>query len=238
MFAGVVAHDLQRPLSVMRGFTELVHDDLTGRSGQEDNVDYLERVLKATSQMSVLINDLLTYATARDAQLTPITIDAARLVREIVDEHMSAVRAEPAAATPEIYIGSLPAVHTDYALTCQLFNNLIGNAIKYTPHGRSARVDITGEPSGEGWVRIMVADRGIGIPPGHHDKIFNSFHRAAIDYAGTGLGLAICQQIVQRHGGTITAGDNPGGGARFLFTLPAPPPGEEPTSFPGEECAD
>nr|WP_239320528.1 ATP-binding protein [Planomonospora parontospora] len=102
----------------------------------------------------------------------------------------------------------------------QLLTNLIGNAIKYTPPGHAAHVDITGTRTGDGRVCVEIADRGIGIPPGEHQAIFAGFHRAATGYTGTGLGLAICQRIVERHGGTITATDNPGGGARFTFTLP------------------
>lgn len=75
-------------------------------------------------------------------------------------------------------------------------------------------------------VRVCVADNGIGIPEGQHDAIFANFHRAHLGsgYLGTGLGLAICQRIVERHGGTIAASDNPGGGSRFVFTLPAATP--------------
>ncbi|MFB9877491.1 ATP-binding protein [Planobispora siamensis] len=125
---------------------------------------------------------------------------------------------------PQIYTGTLPPVRGNPPLLRQLFNNLIGNAIKYTAAGQVARVDITGEPTGDGWVRITVADRGIGIPAGEHEAIFTGFHRAAEaadTYSGTGLGLAICQRVVERHGGTISACDNPGGGARLVFTLPA-----------------
>ncbi|WP_373872513.1 sensor histidine kinase [Planobispora siamensis] len=151
-----------------------------------------------------------------------LDVDTADLVRQIIDDHLAGV--EEADAVPQIYTGTLPPVRGNPPLLRQLFNNLIGNAIKYTAAGQVARVDITGEPTGDGWVRITVADRGIGIPAGEHEAIFTGFHRAAEaadTYSGTGLGLAICQRVVERHGGTISACDNPGGGARLVFTLPA-----------------
>jgi hypothetical protein len=99
----------------------------------------------------------------------------------------------------------------------------VGNALKYVQPGRSARIDITAGPRSPGWVRMEIADRGIGIPDDDKPNIFESFHRAqsAAGYAGTGLGLAICRRIVERHGGAIGVTDNPGGGTRFFFTLPA-----------------
>ncbi|WP_449301234.1 sensor histidine kinase [Planomonospora corallina] len=221
MFAGIVAHDLKRPISVMRGFTELALEHLADQRVEEEDLSHLKRVLAASGQMSRLIDDLLTYATARDAALTLLDVDVTRLVRQIIDDHLAAV--EETEPVPQVYLGALPPVRGNPPLLRQLFDNLIGNAIKYTPAGQAARVDITGEPAGSGWVRITVADRGIGIPPGEHEAIFTGFHRAASTYTGTGLGLAICQRVVERHGGTITACDNPGGGSRFTFTLPAAP---------------
>ncbi|WP_426508257.1 ATP-binding protein [Dactylosporangium sp. McL0621] len=101
-------------------------------------------------------------------------------------------------------------------------DNLVGNAVKYTAPGTVPRIAITSAIDEERLVRVEIADNGIGIPPGQHDAIFTNFHRAhrAAGYAGTGLGLAICKRIVERHGGTIGATDNPGGGSRFTFTLP------------------
>ncbi|GAA3446482.1 hypothetical protein GCM10018955_59200 [Planomonospora venezuelensis] len=224
-FAGVVAHDLKRPLSAVRGFTDLVHENLSDQAGQEENVRHLDRALAATKRMSRLIDDLLAYATARDATLTPVTVGLNKLVREVVDEHLTAAAADPSMSASQVYIGPLPAVCADLPLIRQLLDNLIGNAIKYTPPGRAAHVDITAAPTGDGRIRVEIADRGIGIPPGEHQAIFTGFHRVATAYSGTGLGLAICKRVVERHGGTITATDNPGGGARFAFTLPAGVPG-------------
>ncbi|WP_153054432.1 ATP-binding protein [Planomonospora sphaerica] len=239
-FAGSVAHDLQRPLTVVRGFTELVRDDLVEQTGptghgvaggavapartvQLEQVRHLDRVLAATARMTRLIDDLLTYAVARDGAVTLRPVDLHDLAADVMAGHLAAAAADLASPIPQIYLGPLPSVCADAPLVRQLLDNLIANAIKYTPPGQAARVDVTAHPAASGWVRVEVADRGIGIPSGEHQAIFAGFHRATTAYAGTGLGLAICQRIVARHGGTITAGDNPGGGARFAFTLPAAP---------------
>ncbi|MBB5967238.1 sensor histidine kinase [Planomonospora venezuelensis] len=223
VFAGVVAHDLKGPLAAVRGFTELAYEALAGQPDQKEPAEQLERALSASGRMGHLIDDLLAYASARDAALAPVRIDLSALADQIVEEHRSAIRATATASAPEpqVYIGPLPAVEADLSMIHQLLSNLIGNAIKYTPPGQAAHVDITGAPIGDGRVCVEIADRGIGIPPGEHQAIFAGFHRAATGYTGTGLGLAICQRIVERHGGTITAADNPGGGARFTLTLPA-----------------
>ncbi|MFF5228101.1 ATP-binding protein [Dactylosporangium sp. NPDC000521] len=224
-FAGVVAHDLRSPLTAIGGFTEFVRESLGDRlCGQEHREErtVLDRTLATTARMRRLIDDLLGYAAARDAVLDARDLDLRAVVDDVVTERLAAQAVDQTSPPPQIFVGAMPSVHADPALLRQLLDNLIGNALKYTPPGQPARVDICATPHGAGWVRVDVADRGIGIPEGEHDAIFTGFHRAhrTADYAGTGLGLAICQRVVERHGGTITANDNPGGGARLSFTLP------------------
>ncbi|WP_197286889.1 ATP-binding protein [Planomonospora sphaerica] len=243
-FAGVVAHDLRRPLTAMRGFVELVRDELDELAGEHPRepsgaagaggarepavravagecVRHLDQALAGIARMAGLIDDLLAYATARDATLQPREVDLDALVREVAAEHLTAAAADPGRPAPRIDVGQLPAVHADPPLVRQLVDNLIGNAVKYVRPGQGAEVEVRSLPAPPGRVRIEVADRGIGIPLGQHQAIFSGFHRAVGGYTGTGLGLAICERIVERHGGEITAEDNPGGGARFRFTLPA-----------------
>ncbi|MDG6103252.1 CHASE domain-containing protein [Dactylosporangium aurantiacum] len=224
-FAGIVAHDLRSPLTAIGGFTEYVRDSLAdGGPGHEHRQEreVLDRTLATTARMRRLIDDLLGYAAARDAVLDARDLDLRAVVDDVVTERLAALAADPTSPPPQIFVGALPSVHADPALLRQLLDNLIGNALKYTPPGQPARVDVCATPQDDGWVRVDVADRGIGIPEGQHDAIFTGFHRAhrTAGYAGTGLGLAICQRVVERHGGTITASDNPGGGARLSFTLP------------------
>ncbi|WP_412738061.1 ATP-binding protein [Krasilnikovia sp. MM14-A1259] len=226
-FAGAVAHDLQSPLTAVEGWTEVASDALDAEQPAiTRSRDSLSRVSRAATRMRGLINDLLAYTSARDADLTPTRVELAGLVADV-----AAARADAATAAgrpvPRVALGRLHPVHADAGAVRQLLDNLIGNAIKYTASGVTPYLKITSTLCGD-LVEVTIADNGIGIPPGQHEAIFDDFHRAHSGggYTGSGLGLAICHRIVSRHGGTITAHDNPGGGSRFTFTLPAadPPP--------------
>jgi signal transduction histidine kinase len=212
-FAGVTAHDLRAPLASASVRLELVAEEADALS--EEARDDLARARGSLDRMGRLIGDLLAYATADQARLTREPVDLGEVVAEIV--------AERADGDAEVEVGPLPTVRADQRMMRQLLDNLIGNAIKYRPPGRPARLSVRAAPLGEGW-RIEVADRGIGIPEDQRSTIFHAFHRArsAKGYSGTGLGLAICCRIVERHGGDMGVRDNPGGGTIFWFTLPGP----------------
>ncbi|GAA3039747.1 ATP-binding protein [Actinokineospora globicatena] len=221
-FAGVVAHDLLSPLTVVQGWTDAASESLDAVPPALDRAQAgLGRVTRAATRMRGLISDLLAYTTTRDAVMAPVSVDLTVLVDDIVAARTDTALASDA-PVPEFFIESLEPVHADLVLVRQLMDNLIGNAIKYTAPGVTPRLHIAATRRGD-VVRVTVIDNGIGIPTGQHDAIFDNFHRAhhTADYAGTGLGLAICKRIVERHGGTITATDNPAGGSRFTFTLPA-----------------
>ncbi|BFU44934.1 ATP-binding protein [Krasilnikovia sp. MM14-A1004] len=224
-FAGIVAHDLQSPLTTVEGWAEAAGDFLDAEQPAIAQArDGLTRVSRAATRMRGLINDLLAYTAARDADLTPTRVDLTGLVGDI-----AAGRADAAAAAgrpvPQVALGRLDPVQADAGAVRQLLENLIGNAIKYTAPDVTPHVRVTSMRLG-GAVQVTIADNGIGIPAGEHEAIFDNFHRAHSGggFTGTGLGLAICHRIVTRHGGTIHADDNPGGGSRFTFTLPAADP--------------
>jgi signal transduction histidine kinase len=219
-FAGIVAHDLKSPLAAIAGYSEVIRDEVADLPAAA--VVLLERVLAASKRMNQLIDDLLTYASARDRALDATDLDLRSVVDDIISDRFAACSLTPDLPAPHADIGPLAAVHADPAMVRQLLDNLIGNALKYTPPGQPARLDLGTAPTKPGWVRVEIADHGIGIPAGQHHAIFEDFHRAhaGTAYAGTGLGLAICDRIVTRHGGRIGVQDNPGGGARFWFTLP------------------
>jgi signal transduction histidine kinase len=125
---------------------------------------------------------------------------------------------------PRFEIGRLGTVEADPVLTRQLLENLVGNAVRYTAPGITPSVAISGARDPAGFVRVHVDDNGIGIPADQRDTVFDNFHRAhrSAGYPGSGLGLTICKRIVERHGGTISAGENPDhAGTRITFTLPA-----------------
>ena len=227
-FAAVAAHDLKAPLSAVAGYAELLDEDLPEDAHPELRFS-LDRVRAGVDRMRRLIDDLLAYATARDATLNLETVDLQQLVADVIAERTAHLRAgvdshgRPT-PFPDIYTGPLPPAHADPAMIRQLVDNLIGNALKYALPGQPPRIDISAvESADDHHIQIQIADRGIGIPDAEKPHVFASFRRAGNhgDRPGTGLGLAICQRIIDRHGGTITVSDNPGGGTRILFTLPA-----------------
>jgi signal transduction histidine kinase len=229
LFAGVVAHDLKAPLTVVRGHCELAVEVLDRDAGQSTPAEArqaLVRITRAVDRMSSMIDTLLAYTTARDAPLCARTVDLAVLAAEVVADRTAHL---PAGDRPDVWLGPLPPVHADPAMVRHVLENLLGNALKYVRPGTPARVEITGGPAPAGFARIEVADRGIGIPDAEKASVFERFHRAhaGAGYGGTGLGLAICKRIVERHGGEVGLADNPGGGTRFSFTLPAAAGGDE-----------
>lgn len=170
-FADVVAHDLKTPLTGIAGFSELAADALN-----EEHPDLttaqtsLVRVIAGTARMRTLIDDLFGYATARDAVLQTTSTDLRSLVDDVVTARIEQPR--PADCTPpRISVGPLATVQADPVLLRQLIENLVGNALKYTPPGQPARIDITACADRTGWTRVEIADRGIGIPAGQHAAV-------------------------------------------------------------------
>ncbi|MBG0567514.1 CHASE domain-containing protein [Actinoplanes sp. NEAU-A11] len=234
IFAGVVAHDLKAPLSVVRGHAEIALEDLPEDA---DAWQSIQRIMLAVDRMDALIETLLAYTTARHAPLRRTSVDLEPLVHEVIQGRIAHLRADQ--PVPEWTVGPLPPVEADPAMLRHVLDNLIGNALKYVRPGDVPRVDVTGASVAPDRVRIEVADAGIGIPDAEKPHIFESFHRTeeAAGYAGTGLGLAICRRILERHGGDIGVADNPGGGTRFHFTLPAAVPHEEEPTMTGTDNA-
>ncbi|WP_199509581.1 sensor histidine kinase [Nucisporomicrobium flavum] len=224
-FAGVVAHDLRSPLSRITGYADFLREEAAGRLDPVHR-DFLERLYAGAQRMQSLIDDLLDYAMADNRLLTSAQVDLGRLVDDIVRERVTGLGDRPAAVTVE----PLPTVAGDPVLLRQVLDNLIGNALKYTPYGHDPSVEVTCRPDGTGW-RIEVADHGIGIPPEQRETVFTAFTRAggSEGYPGTGLGLAIVHRIVERHGGRVGVDGNDGGGSRFWFTLPGEPAPAEPS---------
>ncbi len=241
-FAGVAAHDLKAPLTAIAGYAEILQDELADTASPAVR-NSVQRISTGIDRMRRLIDTLLAYATARDGQLNPKPVDLQQLVADVITERTAHLRARgegQPAQFPDIYTGPLPAVHADPAMIRQVLDNLIGNAIKYAMPGQSARIDIAAHqrPS-DTQVRVVIADRGIGIPTTEHRHVFDAFHRAANHGGrpGTGLGLAICKRIINRHGGTIAVTDNPGGGTRFHFTLPLDNSTTPPDAAPNHNAA-
>ncbi|QBR93945.1 sensor histidine kinase [Nocardioides euryhalodurans] len=219
-FAGVVAHDLRSPLAGLSGWLEMAADALE-EAGPSPASTFVSRAQLSGERMRQVIEDWLAYTVQRDGLLAVADVPLKPLVAEVVAPYASS---GPDLA-PVFEVAADDVVHADPVLTRQLIANLVSNAVKYTPQGVRPEVAVRSGPDEEpGFVRVTVSDHGIGLPEGEEELIFQEFHRApghAADYTGTGLGLSLCRKIVHRHGGTISARNNPDGGTAVSFTLPA-----------------
>lgn len=242
-FAGVVAHDLLNPLTIIDGWSEALLEEERDPAGMDpaERVQHLERIQRAARRMRALISDLLAYTTARDRTIHPVRVDVEALVRDVARTRVEAARVSDS-PVPDIRVeGPLPPVLAEPVLIRQVVDNLIGNAVKYVAPGTTPLVRVCArEASGSGGialVEIRVIDNGIGIPDGQHARVFDTFHRAHQDgYRGTGLGLSIVKRIVERHGGTASAADNPsGGGTTMTVSFPAASVGDRPTDSTQEQ---
>lgn len=219
-FAGVVAHDLKNPLTVVRGWLENLLDELEADHELDRSalVAMVSRVQGASGEMRRFIDDLLGFTVARDRPLTLEPLDLSALAEEVAELRRAGESRARVTVDPGL------TATGDRVLVRQLLDNLIGNAVKYVAPGVRPQVRVTGRVTDDD-VEISVVDNGIGIPPEARTRVFDSFARAHADgYSGTGLGLAICQRVVTRHGGRIwvedTGEDAASGGSTFTFTLP------------------
>jgi light-regulated signal transduction histidine kinase (bacteriophytochrome) len=223
-FAFVASHDLQEPLRKIQAFG----DRLQGKCGgglSADCHDYLLRLLGAAQRMHELIQDLLSYSrvTNKPQPFSPVAL--ATVLKEVVAD--LAVLIEKTGGRVEV--GELPEIECNPNQMRQLFQNLLGNSLKFRGQDPPVvRVSATpaSTPSGKPGFEIRVEDNGIGFDEKYLDRLFQPFQRlhGRHEYEGTGMGLAICRKIVERHSGTLTARSSPGKGAAFLIALPAAQP--------------
>lgn len=223
-FAGVVAHDLKNPLTVIRGWSESLQEELAGDRVPDVATlrSMVDRVVSASDAMRGFIDDLLGMTVARDRQLELEVLDLTALTEEVAELRRSGE------TRPRITVQPGLCVTGDRFLVRQLLDNLVANAVKYVAPEVRPSVSVTGAES-DGQLEVTVADNGIGIPPDQRERVFQPLVRAegAGGYAGTGLGLAICRRVVERHGGRIWVDRHVGqggqGGTAIRFTLPAAP---------------
>jgi PAS domain S-box-containing protein len=215
-FAYVASHDLQEPLRMVSSYTQLLARRYKDKL--DDNArEFIHYAVEGATRMQVLINDLLAYSRldTRGGNVVPTSSEAG-LERALANLRL-AIEESGAAVTH----GPLPTVIADAVLLTQLFQNLVGNALKFRG-AEPARVHVSAERSDDNWL-FAVRDNGIGIDPSYGERIFVIFQRlhGRTEYPGTGIGLAICKKIVERHGGRIWLDGASGPGATFRFTLPA-----------------
>lgn len=216
-FAHFAAHDLQEPLRNIVNAADMVARKLNSGAGKEATF-FSQECIDSAKRMQAMIKDLLTYATAvEQSDECHERVDAGEALRDALANLESIIQGTGA----EIECAPLPLVHVHKTHLIQLFQNLIGNALKFRREAVIPSICVNSRPDGEQWL-FAVEDNGIGFNPDYAEKIFKIFRRlhAPEEYPGAGIGLAICSRIVTHYGGKIWAQGNPGQGATFFFTLP------------------
>lgn len=221
-FAYVASHDLQEPLRMMASFAQLLAKRYKDKL-DPDADEFIAYIVEGASRMQRLINDLLSYSRvgSRGGDFAPtdcaaVVGTACANLRAAIEESGAAVVTDP-----------LPVVMADETQLLQLFQNLLGNAIKFRGD-KAVVVQVGATRCGNDWV-FWVRDNGIGIEPQYRERIFQIFQRlhGRGRYPGTGIGLALAKKIVERHRGRIWVESEPGKGSTFYFTLPAEEPHRE-----------
>jgi two-component system, LuxR family, sensor kinase FixL len=215
-FVSIASHDLQAPLRKIALFSSRLENER--ENIRPESIEYLERMQKTAHRMQELLDDLLLYSQVSMQtglfQNTNLEITLTDVLEDLDLPHYK---------FPEnIKIGSLPKVEANASQMRQLFQNLISNSIKFQKKEMPLRIEIYGKRIDNKLWQIFVKDQGIGFDEKHLERIFRPFERlhGINEYEGTGMGLAICNNIVEGHGGTITAESQLGHGACFMFTLP------------------
>lgn len=239
-FAYVASHDLQEPLRKIISFGDVLMAQYAPQLS-ESAADVVGRMQRSADRMRLLVRDLLTYARLSGHRDTFGGVELDPLLRSVSDDLDLTIRERNAT----LVFDPLPAVWGDTTLLRQLFQNLIGNGIKFQPDtrpdGTGPCVTVRGRLAaehelpdalltsemfrlGRQYVRIEVIDNGIGFDEQYLDRIFTIFQRlhGRMQFAGTGMGLAICKKVMDLHGGSITASSQAGNGATFVLYLPAP----------------
>ncbi len=221
-FAYVASHDLQEPLRKVASFCQLL-EKRYGDQLDDRGHEYIKFAVDGAKRMQVLINDLLTFSRVGRLNTMPSEVDLNAAFDEAVDNLSTAV--EDSGVQIQRPEQPLPTVTGDATLLTMVFQNLLGNAVKFRRPELPPRVvvECVPDPGGDdaGWL-ISVSDNGIGIPEEFSEKVFVIFQRlhGRDVYSGTGIGLALCKKIVEYHGGTIWIDPSYTDGTRFCFTLP------------------
>jgi signal transduction histidine kinase len=215
-FAYVASHDLQEPLRMVAAYTQLLAEKYRGKLDEQAD-KYIAYAVDGATRMQTLIQDLLRFSRAGRGEPNLQNTDCSKVVEQALAHLFAAIRESGAV----VECTSLPRLVADGSQLVQVFQNLIGNGIKF--HGsEKPAIRVAAESQGEYWM-FTVADSGIGMAPENIADIFVIFKRlhTRTEYSGNGIGLSICKKIVERHGGRIWVESTPGKGSEFKFTLPA-----------------
>ncbi|AIV86807.1 sensor histidine kinase [Burkholderia pseudomallei] len=225
-FAYVASHDLQEPLRAVAGPLQLLQRRYQGQLDARAD-EFIGHAVDGATRMQSLIDDLLSYSRVGRLEDARRPVDCEHVLDEALRNLSAAIRESGAQVTHD----PLPTVHGIEAQLVLLFQNLIGNAIKFRSKDRVARIHLEAHTRDDAWL-LRVRDNGIGIDPQYFERIFLIFQRLHTrrEYPGTGLGLALCKRIVEHHGGRIFVESEPGQGTTFSFTLSRP--GADETRWP------
>jgi PAS domain S-box-containing protein len=214
-FAYIASHDLQEPLRMVASYTQLLSRRYKGKL-DSDADEFIAFAVDGASRMQRLIQDLLAYSRVGTKGRDMVEISSEEALQQALINLRGAIEEKGALVTHD----SLPSVIADDMQLVQLFQNLVGNAIKYQNSG-IPKVHISAAKNGGKKWTFSVKDNGLGIDPQYFEKIFGMFQRLhkREEFAGTGIGLAICKKIVERHGGNISVESEPGHGSTFRFAL-------------------
>ena len=215
-FAYIASHDLQEPLRMVTSYVQLLARRYQGQL-DDDADEFIHYAVDGVSRMQELIHALLSYSRVGTRGKPPRPTNCERIVDLTLANLQVAIEESGAMVTRD----PLPTVTADSSQLLQVFQNLIGNAIKFRGH-EAPRIHVGAERRGDEWL-FWVGDNGMGIDPQYHERVFAVFQRlhSREEHPGAGIGLAICRRIVQRHGGRMWVESDLGKGATFYFTIPA-----------------
>ncbi len=215
-FAYVASHDLQEPLRMVTGFLQLLESKYVNQLDEKAR-SYIKFSLDGAIRMRQLILDLLEYSRLNKSFEQPEKVHLKNIIEEVKKTFQTEIKKTGA----KIIENNLPVIYSKPRLLVQVFQNLVGNAIKYTHKGLAPKIEISCLERPNDWL-LSVKDNGIGLDPSFSDKIFIIFQRLhpREQYDGTGIGLAIVKKIIEYHGGKIWVDSEEGKGSIFFFTLP------------------
>jgi light-regulated signal transduction histidine kinase (bacteriophytochrome) len=216
-FAFTASHDLQEPLRKIHVFGDLLKQT-SGKLLDPKSKQHMNRMLASSERAQTYLSDLLSYSQIRSKARPTAPVNLNELIKEVLVHFNLAINKLGA----RVETGTLPTVMGDQYMMRQLFQNLIGNALKFAKAGQSPRIKIYSRPNDNGFFELVVQDEGIGFNTSYLNNMFKPFKKlhSKDQYEGGGMGLTICMKVVRVHGGQLTANSKLGKGAQFIIHLP------------------
>lgn len=216
-FAFIAAHDLQEPLRKIHVFGDLLKQSSVQPLDPKSQKN-MDRMLASTKRAQTYLNDLLNYSQIRSKSRPTVPVNLNELIKDVLLHFSLAINKTKA----QVETGTLPTVIADPYMMRQLFQNLIGNALKFTKTGQPPKIKIYSRPNNNEFREIIVQDEGIGFNTSYLNNMVKPFKKlhGKDKYEGGGMGLTICMKVVRVHGGQLTANSKPGEGSQFIIHLP------------------